>query len=75
MDSITQQADLEKEKESQQQKENDESIINSKEDSTLGDAEDGENYPPFKVVLPVVLSLYLAIFLVSLVGTHYIPQC
>lgn len=69
MDSIDQQAHLEKEKEDQKQEEHDESQIHSKEDPTQG-TEDEEKYPPFKVVLPVVLSLYLAIFLISLVSIY-----
>ncbi|MCJ1382448.1 hypothetical protein MMC17_005561 [Xylographa soralifera] len=65
MDSIDQQAHLKMEKEDQKQEEYDESKTYSKEDPTQG-TEDEEKYPPFKVVLPVVLSLYLAIFLISI---------
>ena len=34
-------------------------------DNTQSDSQ----YPPFKVVLPTVLSLYLTVFLVALVGS------
>ncbi|MCJ1316008.1 hypothetical protein MMC15_001328 [Xylographa vitiligo] len=65
MDSTNQQAHLEKKEVGQKHEEHDESKIRSKDDPAQS-AEDEEIYPPFKVVLPIVLSLYLAIFLVSL---------
>ena len=69
MDSTNQQAHLEKKEVGQKHEEHDESKIRSKDDPAQS-AEDEEIYPPFKVVLPVVLSLYLAIFLVSLVSIY-----
>jgi hypothetical protein len=30
---------------------------------------DEEGYPPFKIVLPIVLCLYMTVFLVSIVST------
>ena len=36
-------------------------------EKTSDDTQPDAEYPPFKVVLPTVLSLYLAVFLVALV--------
>ncbi|MCJ1416197.1 hypothetical protein MMC32_002532 [Xylographa parallela] len=64
MDSVDRQAPLEKETDDRKLAEQDESETQSKENPARS-TEDEETYPPFKVVLPIVLSLYLAIFLVS----------
>ncbi|MCJ1285457.1 hypothetical protein MMC26_004797 [Xylographa opegraphella] len=65
MNAVDQQARLEKEEENQPQEEHDGAQTGSKEDPSQ-DSEDTEDFPPFKIVLPVALSIYLSIFLVSL---------
>ena len=74
MDPNDQHAPLEKEKMDQKQAEHVKSNVHSKE-SPGHATEDEEKYPPFKVVLPVVLALYLAIFLISVVSISGSLRC